>query len=173
MNNKRSNVDDIEIPNWLRESLSKKAPRELMDSEIKRLESDIDNLEKDLNKGHICDKKEVIKMNTVLSQKNQEGIQRMYKWFARGLATALLLFIGTGIAFVWSFATMTANVEVNTKAVEKIDKQHDQRMEAVMKLISNYSSYSNSRYYSEYLAPRSSKKMLSDRKERSVSSENP
>ena len=156
MGNGNLTIDD---KTWIRESLSKKVSKELHEVEIKRLDGEIDNLEKDLNKGHSCDKGAIIDMNTTLTQKNQEGIQKMYKWFARGLAVALVLFIGSGVAFVWSLATMTANVETNTKAVEKIDKQHEKRMEMLLKRTSQQSNpNSTNRYYSEYMLNHSVKK---------------
>jgi len=111
---------------WMEREVGEKSDKAVVKSEVKRLDEKIDELTGKVGTKHPCEQEARIAGVEQLSVRNQEAVQSMYKWYARGFAAVILVLLTSGAMFVWYLAGLSYNLEANNKVLEQVEDRHRQ-----------------------------------------------
>lgn len=110
--------------------LDKKAAKEVVEAKMEGLEADIDRVEAEVTKPHVCAQDSRLQTMESQSKDNQKAISDMYRWFARGFGAIVFVLLTSGVAFVWYLSGLSYNLESNNGRLENLEKATDKEDKA-------------------------------------------
>jgi|GEM_PF-4784457 len=122
------------VPQWVENKLSAlerdKSDKAVVKSEVKRLESKMNDVAEDVRAGHACLKEgpfALLQTETEaakkMSEQNAADIKGAYQWILRGLAALVLFLVTVAGGFVWYLAGMSFALKTHSDAIQEINKK--------------------------------------------------